>query len=196
MSNPQMPQSVRPSQPPSLAVYDHQIKSNNMTLPSSTIPNMGNVPINPGAFPFRFSSPSLNHHQQSHMLHGNAPPSLIQQQRGSSDAPPQHLNNIPYHLTPAQFLSNQHQQPLHNFPTSSSLSHQTATSSSAVVTSTTTSSTTVPSKTADSKDWQDGLRALLPNINISFAGEYLKKTVSYIGTYSPLLFCGNYTKNR
>lgn len=111
-----------------------------------------------GGFPFRFSSPGA-------AAGGQPPPALQQQQHPLSQfmgqqQPPTQPHHMANYGSRFPFM----QQP--------SPSSQLSTNTAGCLTSATPTGHLPPSHGQD-KNWQDGLRALLPNINISFASKFI-----------------------
>ena len=156
-------QNVRPTAP----VNPYKMQNPNAEPAASHNNNNGAQPTlqNPTtSFPFRFSNP-----QAARPAPAMAPPatSFIQQQ--------QQQNGTTNHVPP--FNSSYSSRFPFMQPSMNPLQQQqqSATIPLSTATTTTTTSTTVSSssETSTDKNWQDGLRALLPNINISFASKSL-----------------------
>lgn len=154
-------QQMRPTAPVN-PFMKPSANTNNNNIQQTTSPLQNSSP----SFPFRFSNP-----QGSPRSTMGPVDSFLQQQPPPPPPQQQIPNGIPNHASPyhpsygSRFpfiqpamnpLQKQH-PPSQNIPLSTA-------------TTTTTSTTiTASSEASSDKNWQDGLRALLPNINISFA---------------------------
>lgn len=125
-------------------------------------PNPLHDPRNPAGYPFRFSNPGVGGGQMS-------PAALQQQQQQhplSQFMHQQHALSQPHHMTNYgsrfPFMQPQQQQQT-QIPISTTVG---------LTSTTTTVNSSVPPTPGQDKNWQDGLRALLPNINISFASRF------------------------